>query len=215
MIKANGLLKILIIGVCMVFYAVPSAFSDDGSGSAGKEPSESDYNYSNLYPKDKGLPILPQAMVMYCKFDAEKAVKDWSVLTECIKKYAKAMNNSDVATKTQAMKDYDTMRLQALNHTLAGAAAIVTSIPNIRNDMEKYNQMSKSTQSEFDAIQANTTALAFSNKIINDVRKIYAEYMQYLAIDSIGNIDPTAILSEEEAEESKNAGNGGDGTGSQ
>ena len=217
MIKINNILKILIVGVCMIFYGVPAAFSDNtgSGGNSGSEPSESDYNYSNLYPKDKGLPILPQAMVMYCKFDAEKAVQDWSIITECFKKYAKAMNSSNVATKTEGMKDYDTMRLQALNHTLAQATAIGTSVPNFEKVQNKNDNAGSSTNNEAVTTNAITSAHTFTTKMINNVRKLYAEYLQYLAIDAIGNIDPTALLSDEEIEESKNSAEDNAGTGSQ
>ncbi len=242
MIKTNGLLKILVIGVCLMFYGMPSAFSDDvttgtsvngdspevthgyGAGSSssggsssssgggssgtgtgtgtGEESNPEDYNYSNLY---NGYKLLPEAMVMYCKFNAEDAVKDLNIITECIKKYAKAMNNSNVAYKAEAMHEYDVMRMQALNLTLSEATAMLSSIKNFDDVTKKYNQAGNKPSTEYDMSGVITASHSFSTKVINDIRKLYAEDLKYRAIDGIGNIDPTAILSEEEAEASKNA----------
>lgn len=242
MIKTNGLLKILVIGACLTFYGVPSAFSDSvttgtsvnggsnevthgygasssssgggsssssgggsssGTGtSAGGNSNPEDYNYSNLY---NGYKILPEAMVMYCKFNAEDAVKDLNIITECIKKYAKAMNNSNVAYKAEAMHEYDVMRMQALNNTLTEATAMLSSIKNFEDAKKEYEKAGNKTQTESDTNGAITSSHSFSTKVINDIRKLYAEDLKYRAIDGIGNIDPAAILNEEEAIVSKNA----------
>lgn len=249
MVRANSLLKILIVGVCMVFYGIPSAFSDDvttnyksgddkgtqkgyatpsintggnstpsSGGSSGgtssgdddtiEEPVDHD-TYSNIYPdSEEGLPILPEAMVVYCKFNAADAVKDLNIITECIKKYVNAMNNTNVAAKAEALHEYDTMRVQALLRTLMESSAIVSNVPNYEKVMEEYKKSAGESKTEYDAIQANTSALAFTNKLINSVRKIYSEYLQYLAIDGIASIDPTAVASEEEVEEAKTTAKG-------
>ena len=243
MIKINNILKILIVGVCMAFYGIPSAFSDDvttdwrsgdeggtqkgyatpsvssgdsgtpsggSSGAASSDPGETieepvDHDtYSNIYPdSEEGVAILPQAMVEYCKFNAAAAVKDLNIITECIKKYANAMHNSNVASKAEALHDYDTMRAQALIRTLIEATAIVSNVPNYDKVQDKYKEAGHGGKTEFDAIQANTSSHAMSTKMINDVWKLYSEYLQYLAIDGIANIDPTALASDEKAEENK------------
>lgn len=177
------------------------AAAEQAEDAKAKSEAEN-VNYSNLY---NGRAIFPPELVIHCKMNAEDIAADLSKLEECIKQYVKEMNNDNVAVRTQAIHDYDVMRYQALNDALTNAADKLKSIVDYNKAAnQQANATNKSnTQKDTEAALANNQA--FATDVINSLRELQAEYLKLQAIDAIRNIDPSAILTEQEYQESKTA----------
>ncbi len=161
-----------------------------------------DVNYSNLY---NGRPLLPEAMMIYCKVNAEDIAADLTKIEECIKKYIKAINNDNSAVKAQGLHEYDVMRYQALNDTLTSATNKLKSIIDFENTANSYASATNDSNTQRDTEAAIANSQVFSTNVINHLRDLYAENLKLLALEGIRNIDPSAILTEEEYQESKTA----------
>lgn len=161
-----------------------------------------DVNYSNLY---NGRPLFPEAMMIHCKVNAEDIAEDLSKIAECIKQYVKSINNDNATVKSQALHEYDVMRYQALIDSLTAASDKLKSTNNFEDTENQYASAvnDSSTQRDTEAGLANSQA--FSTNMINHLRDIYSEYLKLMAIEGIRNINPSAILTEEEYAESKTA----------
>ncbi len=157
-------------------------------------------NFSNLY---NGRPLFPEAMMIYCKVNAEDLAADLTKIEECIKKYIKAINNDNSAVKTQGLHDYDVMRYQALNDTLTNATDKLKSIRNFEDTTNDYAGATNDSNTQRDTEAAIANSQAFATNVINNLRELYAEKLKLQALEGIRNVDPSAILTEEEYQESK------------
>lgn len=166
---------------------------------AAMEDAE-DVNYSNLY---NGRPLFPEAMMIYCKVNAEDLAADLTKIEPCIKKYVKSINNDNSAVKTQGLHDYDVMRYQALNDTLTNATNKLKSIIDFEKTANGYASATNDSNTQRDTEAAIANSQAFSTNVINNLRDLYAEKLKLQALEGIRNIDPSAILTEEEYQESK------------
>ena len=159
-----------------------------------------DVNYSNLY---NGRPLFPEAMMIYCKVNAEDLAADLTKIEPCIKKYIKAINNDNSAVKTQGLHDYDVMRYQALNDTLTKATDKLKSIHNFEDTTNDYAGATNDSNTQRDTEAAIANSQAFATNVINNLRELYAEKLKLQALEGIRNVDPSAILTEDEYQESK------------
>ena len=161
-----------------------------------------DVNYSNLY---NGRPLFPEAMMIHCKVNAEDIAEDLSKIAECIKQYVKSINNDNATVKSQALHEYDVMRYQALIDSLTAASDKLKSTNNFEDTENQYASAVNDSGTQRDTEAGLANSQAFSTNMINHLRDIYAEYLKLMAIEGIRNINPSAILTEEEYAESKTA----------
>lgn len=175
------------------------AARDAAEERAAMEDAE-DVNYSNLY---NGRPLLPEAMMIYCKTNADDIAADLTKIEPCIKKYIKAINNDNSAVKTQGLHDYDVMRYQALNDTLTSATDKLKSVIDFEKTANDYASATNDSNTQRDTEAAITNSQAFSTSVVNNLRSLYAEKLKLQALEGIRNIDPSAILTEDEYQESK------------
>lgn len=167
-----------------------------GSGTTNEDKKDAeDVNYTGVY---KDHQVLPDLMMIYCKMNAEDIIKDLSKLEECIKKYVTAINNKNAAIKAEGIHDFNTLRYKTLVDVAATAITKLASVANYEETMNKYAEATADMKTNFDTETALINTQAFSTDVMNSIRELYADILKYQAIDGMVNIDPSAILDEDE-----------------
>ncbi len=228
MIKTDKLIKILVVVLLGLMYNPSASFAEEPDADTDtyhyqakrrtksaeqiraeeeeedkkEEENIDDVNYDNTYNK---LPLLPEAMVLRCKMNAQDIAEDLSLLDECFKIIKRAENNANAAIKMQAIHDFDVINNQALTDSLANASLKLISSSNYEDAQNNYvnSTFMSGTQRETEVALGNTQG--FQNDLLNNYRGILAEELKRRAIEGIMNIDPSAILNEDEYNESKHA----------
>lgn len=172
----------------------PTTTGDTPATTEEEKPAD-DINYSGVY---KGHQIIPNLMAIHCKVNAEDIVKDLSLMEKCIRQYVTEMNNSNAAAKEEAMKDYNNLRYAVINDNLAVAITKAASIAGYEEKMNEYAEATGDSDTKFDMEAALSNTQAFSTDVMNSVRELYVEMIKYEAINGLVDIDPEAIVEEEE-----------------
>lgn len=170
--------------------------SGTNSGSSDGDKKDADeVNYTGVY---KGHQVLPDLMMIYCKINAEDIIADVTKLEACIKKYVTAINNSNASVKSEGIHDFNTLRYKTLVDVMATAVTKLASVANYEETMNKHAEAAAKMKTNFETESVLIDTQEFSTDVMNSIRELYADILKYQAIDGMVNIDPSAILDEDE-----------------
>ena len=168
--------------------------SSSGSSDGDKKDAD-DVNYTGVY---KGHQVLPDLMMIYCKVNAEDIIADVTKLEACIKKYVTAINNSNASVKSEGIHDFNTLRYKTLVDVMATAVTKLASVANYEETMNKHAEAAAKMKTNFETESVLIDTQEFSTDVMNSIRELYADILKYQAIDGMVNIDPSAILDDDE-----------------
>jgi hypothetical protein len=77
------------------------------------------------------------------------------------------------------------------------------SIHNFEDTTNDYAGATNDSNTQRDTEAAIANSQAFATNVINNLRELYAEKLKLQALEGIRNVDPSAILTEDEYQESK------------
>ncbi len=178
--------------------AVSTSSDTAGGDSQKKDEKKDDTEYSGAY---KGHQIIPNLMALHCKVNAEDIVNDISLMEKCVRQYLTEMNNANAGAKQEAMKDYNNLRYATINDALSVAITKAASIAGYEEKMNEYAEATSNADTKFDTEAAVSNTQAFSTDVMNSIRELYVEMIKYEAINGLIDIDPSAIVEDEEQSE--------------